>query len=217
MPRKKRRDAIENRERLLDAAFELLAERDPDLTVRELAVHTGLGIGTAYRHFATHEDLIRALYDRGAERLAVAFMSVSSTGSAWDRLAELMDTATFAIADLPALRSVMRRMYDLDPEYDPGRGGTAVLQAAIEACEREGSIRPGITGGDLAVTGFALAGLVGRPTERERSMLRRHLAIFLDGLHADGPRSELPPLTMTAAQFRVFMHRSHAPAHDAAS
>ena len=47
MARKKRRDAIENRERLLDAAFELLAERDPDLTVRELAVHTGLGIGTA--------------------------------------------------------------------------------------------------------------------------------------------------------------------------
>ena len=215
MPRKMRRDAFENRERLLDAAFELLAERDPDLTVRELAVHTGLGIGTAYRHFATHEDLIRALYDRANERIANAITSVPATGSAWERLAALMDTATFAIADLPALRTVMRLMYDLDPDYDPGSGGTAVLQAATDACEREGSIRPGITGGDLAVTGFALAGLVGRPTERERSMLRRHLAIFLDGLHADGPRAELPPLTMTPSQFRVFMHRSHAPAHDA--
>ncbi|WP_284328020.1 hypothetical protein [Demequina litorisediminis] len=41
MPRQPRRDAVANRERLIDAAFELLAERDADLTVREARARHG--------------------------------------------------------------------------------------------------------------------------------------------------------------------------------
>lgn len=209
-----RRDALENRERLVNAAFDLLAERDPDLTVRELALRTGLGIGTAYRHFPTHDDLVRALYDRAIETVATALAQPVESSTAWGRLEAVLERTTFAIADLPALKAVMRRMYDLDPDYDPGAVATPALQALVQACIDEGTMRPGITGGDLAVTAFSLAGLVGRPTERERSMLRRHLTIFLDGLRAESPASELAPLTMTGPQFRVFMHRSNAPTPD---
>lgn len=214
MARKKRRDAIENRERLLDAAFELLAKRDPDLTVRELAVHTGLGIGTAYRHFPTHEDLIRALYDAATERWNDAIDSIPDMESAWERLTALMDAATLCIAELPAMRSVMRRMYDIDPAYDPGRSGAAALQAALDACHQEGTIRAGVTSADLVMASFALGSLVASPTEQERAMIRRHLAIFLDGLRADGSSGDLPAQTMTALQFREFVHRSHAPARE---
>ncbi|MFW2512742.1 TetR/AcrR family transcriptional regulator [Demequina sp. SO4-13] len=214
MPRKQRRDAAENRERLIVAAFDVLTERGPDLTVRELALRTGLGIGTAYRHFPTHEDLIRALYDRAIAQVTTTLAEDLPEASAWERLCAHLEAVTFAVAEVPAVRTVMRRMHDIDPTSTPGDAATGDLQGLVDAAHAEGTIRSGITGRDLALTAFALAGMVGRPTERERTMLRRHLAIFLDGLRADGTASALPTEAMTSAQFRAFVHRSNSPARE---
>ncbi|WP_084079396.1 TetR/AcrR family transcriptional regulator [Demequina sp. NBRC 110057] len=212
MPRQPRRDAVANRERLIDAAFELLAERDADLTVRELALATGHGIGTAYRHFPTHDDLIKALYDRAITRLGESITGVSTTGTAWDRVAGLLESITFTFADFPALRTVMRRMYDVDPHYRPGGTFTAALEHLIDAAVTEGSMRPGITGGDLTLTAFALAGVVGRPTGVERDMLRRQLAFVLEGMRAGHDAVPVPQAAMDEVEFHVFVHRANAPA-----
>lgn len=214
MTRKKRRDAIENRERLLIAAFDILDDRGPDLSVRELAQRSGLGVGTAYRHFATHEDLIRALYDRALAQVGEVFMQEVHADSAWDELCLRLEAITLAIADIPAVRTVMRRMHEIDPSYAPANAAAVVVERLIEAAQAEGSMRAGVLPGDLAVTAFALASLVGRPTEHERAMLRRHLAIVLDGLRADGVASELPDSPMSVAEFHTFVHRSNGSALD---
>ena len=43
-----RKDAQENRERLLAAASELFAERGLGVTLNDIAHHAGVGVGTAY-------------------------------------------------------------------------------------------------------------------------------------------------------------------------
>ncbi|MFV0287815.1 MAG: TetR/AcrR family transcriptional regulator [Demequina sp.] len=211
MPRQPRRDAVANRERLIDAAFELLAERDADLTVRELALATGHGIGTAYRHIPTHDDLIRALYDRAVARMGQSIASVPEGGSAWDRIAGLLESITFTFADFPALRTVMRRMYDVDPDYRPAGALTGAVEHLIAAAVAEGSMRPGIRGGDLTLTAFALSGVVGRPTEPEREMLRRQLSFVLEGMRAENAARPVPDAAMNDVEFHVFVHRSKAP------
>lgn len=207
----KRKDAVANRERLIVAGYELLAERDADLTVRELALQTGLGIGTAYRHFPTHEDLIRALYDRGVVMLGDSLSPAGDSASAWDTIVELLEAAVFALASQPGLRTVMRRMYDIDPTYRPAGAFSSTLQGLIARAQEEGTLRGGVTGADLGLIMFSLGGMVGDPTELEASLMRRQLVIFLDGMRADGKRTELPGGSMDDVEFHAFVHRSNAP------
>src|ERR1700710_1950173 len=60
-----RRDAAENRERLLTAAAELFALRGLDATLNDIAHHAGVGVATAYRRFANKQEVIDALFEQG--------------------------------------------------------------------------------------------------------------------------------------------------------
>ena len=55
-----RRDAVANRQAVIDAAAELLPE-NPDASMQEIADFTGLGRSTVYRHFANREALFGAM------------------------------------------------------------------------------------------------------------------------------------------------------------
>jgi len=62
-----RADAVRNRDRLLQAARELFAERGLAVPMDDIACRAGVGVGTAYRRFASRDELIDALVD---ERVA---------------------------------------------------------------------------------------------------------------------------------------------------
>lgn len=59
-PRKARADAARNRERILEAARSLFAERGSQVQLPEVARTAGVGVGTVYRHFPALRDLIEA-------------------------------------------------------------------------------------------------------------------------------------------------------------
>lgn len=56
-----RSDARANRQKLLEAARELFAERGVQAEMKDVAERAGVGVGTLYRNFATKDDLIAAL------------------------------------------------------------------------------------------------------------------------------------------------------------
>jgi AcrR family transcriptional regulator len=62
-----RADAVRNRDRILEAARLLFAERGLGVSMDEIARCAGVGVGTAYRRFSCRDDLIDALID---ERVA---------------------------------------------------------------------------------------------------------------------------------------------------
>src|SRR6058998_191476 len=57
-----RKDAERNRQRILDAARELFAERGLGVTLNDVAHHAGVGVGTVYRRFPDKEVLIDTLF-----------------------------------------------------------------------------------------------------------------------------------------------------------
>jgi AcrR family transcriptional regulator len=59
-------DARRNREAVIDAALELLAEQ-PNASMATIAERSGVGRTTVYRHFPHREDLVRALFGRGVD------------------------------------------------------------------------------------------------------------------------------------------------------
>ena len=60
--RRLRADAARNRERTLEAAAELFAERGMEATLNDVAHHAGLGIGTVYRRFPNKQALVAVSY-----------------------------------------------------------------------------------------------------------------------------------------------------------
>src|SRR3954454_18701814 len=64
MAQQLRADAERNRRRILDAAAELFAEKGLSVGLDEIAHHAGVGVGTAYRRFASKDELSDALFEQ---------------------------------------------------------------------------------------------------------------------------------------------------------
>ncbi|MGW4983046.1 TetR/AcrR family transcriptional regulator [Streptomyces mirabilis] len=67
----RRRDAEQNRTRILEAARAALAESN-DVRLYEIAKRAGVGQGTLYRHFPNREALLAEVYRRDVEELVAA-------------------------------------------------------------------------------------------------------------------------------------------------
>src|ERR1700680_460617 len=68
--RSPRADAQRNRERLLATALEMFTSSKEEVTLSAGAERAGVGIGTLYRHFATRDALVEAVYRHEIERLS---------------------------------------------------------------------------------------------------------------------------------------------------
>lgn len=71
----RRRDAVANKEAILDAAAELL-RRSPQASLDRIAAAAGLTRRALYGHFASRDELLRELLDRGAAHISRALEGV---------------------------------------------------------------------------------------------------------------------------------------------
>src|SRR5216683_1189163 len=63
-PRRPRRDAEVNRERVLAAAISAMLREGRNVPLATIAAEAGVGVGTLYRSYADREALLQALEDR---------------------------------------------------------------------------------------------------------------------------------------------------------
>jgi TetR/AcrR family transcriptional regulator, mexCD-oprJ operon repressor len=94
----RRADAERNRESILDHAT-LLLTGDPAIGMGDIATASGIGRATLYRHFATREQLLRAIADRAIDETEHAIAaSRLEEGTATEALLRLV-TALSEIGD----------------------------------------------------------------------------------------------------------------------
>src|ERR1700743_1309587 len=77
--RKPRSDAQQNRERILAVAKEAFTLSGAKASLDDIAKQAGVGPGTLYRHFPSRKELLKAVYQAAAEKLATAAMEFSET------------------------------------------------------------------------------------------------------------------------------------------
>ncbi|MDH6538459.1 TetR/AcrR family transcriptional regulator [Streptomyces sp. SPB4] len=189
-PPGRRADARRNRERILEAAREVIGEQGTDASLRDVARRADVGLGTLYRHFPTRDTLLEALLRTGfgaltAQADALADREPSPEGALADWLGEFIVWAgTFR--GLPA--SLTATLADPDSALHASclgmrEAGARLLRAAQDA----GRIRPDVDGTDLFALVNALSWITGQaPTLAAR---RDHLlALVLDGLAHPGSR-----------------------------
>lgn len=151
VPRRPRRDAQLNRERILEIAKAAFTRHGAEASLDEIAKQAGVGAGTLYRHFPTRDALIEAVYRSEVEKLAAsehrfaAAMPPIEALRAWMLLLVDYIAAKHIIA--PALNSVAggpSRLYE---------GSRSLVQGAIEElvkrAKKSGDVRRDIDASDL--------------------------------------------------------------------
>ena len=108
--RRPRADAQRNRERILEVAREAFTQHGPEATLDDIARRAEIGPGTLYRHFATRDALIEAVYRSDVEKLAAAAQRFTVTLQPVEALRAWMlvsiDYVAKKLLILPAMDSV---------------------------------------------------------------------------------------------------------------
>ena len=182
-PRPLRRDARANRDRILAAASELFSAQGIEAPLDEIARRAGVGTGTFYRHFASRDELLDALFDERVRRFDEMTASACDADDAWDGLVGLLTTGF-------ALQATDRRLKDILVARARGTGRLSqpsaetrrAITGLIERAQREGALRPDITLGDLPLLSAAILGVMDLTGTMAPDAWRRILQILLDGL-----------------------------------
>src|SRR5215469_654563 len=140
--RKLRRDALRNRERILEVAKEAFTRFGADASLDDIAKQAAVGAGTLYRHFPTRDALIEAVYRSEVEKLAASARKLAETVPPIDALRTWMLLLVDYIAAkhiiAPALNSIVGGPSKL---YEGSRG---LIQGAIDAL-----VKRAIKSGDI--------------------------------------------------------------------
>jgi AcrR family transcriptional regulator len=187
LARKPRADGRRNRERLVETAKAAFAELGVDVSLDEIARHTGVGIGTLYRHFPTRDAILAAVYRREVEQLAGAAERLLGSLSPGAALHEWMRLFFDYIATKKVIASALSSIVGNTTELYVSSGAkiTGAMSLLVERAVADGDIRPDADPTDLlrALVGFTY----GNTGPGWEASARRLIDILMDGLQA--PRS----------------------------
>lgn len=193
-----RADARLNRERIVAAARELIAEHGPDTATEEVARRAQVGVGTVYRHFPDRAALVRALALDSFQRVVdLARTTEDEEPTAWAALSRFVLDAADELR-LATWLSIWFASTWADLRADPENRRLrhllmTILDRVVRRAQHEGALREDVDVNDVALLLAALLRPIpGIPPAETQRSVRRYLVLALDGLRADGPASPLP-------------------------
>jgi AcrR family transcriptional regulator len=184
-----RKDAARNRELLLAAARDVFGERGLDASLDDVAARAGVGVGTAYRHFANKYELAKAILGERIEQMCALADSSAAAPDAWQGLIAFVQGAADAQTADRGLREVLMGAHD-QQQMDRVRDRmTEPLRTVVERAKAAGSLRPDAEASDLAMVVLMLCTVADVTADVAPELWRRYLPMLLDGLR---PGTELP-------------------------
>jgi AcrR family transcriptional regulator len=194
-----RRDARENRNRILAAARAAFAAEGVDVPVEAIADRAGVGMGTLYRRFPTKHDLVQAVIEESLDAFVVAAEEGLAEDDPWTGFTGFVERVLELHVENRALREVLAGTEHGHARDAVRRRVRPLVRRLIERAHADGSLRPDFAPEDMPLV-FMTAGRVleaGRGVAPD--LWRRYLGLLLDGLRAGGA-TRLPRGPLTQAQ-----------------
>ena len=213
-----RRDAQRNRERILAAAREVVAEHGVAAKMEQVAARAGVGIGTLYRFVPTKEALFAGILREEADRLAdeaehalalppgaPAFRTWMLAASEWQACNRaFINVLSARDPDEPVPRLLSQRLRGL-------------LRDLVQRAQADGDLRPDVSASDVLMVLLATARICEGTADTAGPYAHRFLALQLDGLRPGG--APLPGRPLTERQLEltldVLAHSRRGAAGDA--
>jgi AcrR family transcriptional regulator len=194
-----RRDAERNRQRILDAARRMFAERGLEASLDDVAHAAGVGVGTVYRRFPNKARLVEALFEQGVDELVTEATAAAVQPDSWRALVTLVEMLCGPMSADRAFREVLLgsplAVHLVVGARDRVLG---VIAEVVERAKADGTLRPDVEPGDIAAINMMLAGAADLWGSSRPDLWRRYLGIILDGLRTDTPSPlPAPPVTPT--------------------
>jgi AcrR family transcriptional regulator len=185
-----RRDAAENRDRLLAAAVEVFDTQGLDASVTEIARVAGVGMGTLYRRFPTKAALIEALVQDVLDATIkfareAAAEHPDGTGLEW-----FLEASCAHQAEHPGL---IARLWTTDHEMV--KTARRLIAGLLADAQDHGRIRRDITNTDLTIAFFGIRGVLQATRAEAPDAWRRHLELLIAGMRPGAGDLTHPPLS----------------------
>jgi AcrR family transcriptional regulator len=176
-----RADATRNRDSILRAARELIAQQGVSVSLDGIASRAGVGPGTLHRHFPSKHNLLTAILVEVLEQRTAAAREQLSRDPA-EALADLINgLLDDGRANAAVKAALAQEGFDLRAAAPQTVGAfDAVLDEAVRAAKQAGSVRQDLTARDVAaVIAGALSAQQLAPAGREAYVRD----LVLRGLH----------------------------------
>lgn len=178
-----RRDAEQNRQKILESARKLFADRGLSVTLDEIAKECHVGVGTVYRRFANKECLVEALFESVLKEIvAIAERSLEMENS-WEGFRFLLGGLLTLESEDKGLRQVV-----LGSRFGGGRilkekeKIIPLIRESVERAQRDGYLRSDFRPQDVPI----IVAMVGNSEEFCHSVVpgiwKRYFTFLLDGL-----------------------------------
>ncbi|MGW8970481.1 TetR/AcrR family transcriptional regulator [Streptomyces platensis] len=178
-----RADARRNRERIMASAGELFARQGHEVQMEEIATHSGLGMGTLYRHFPNKQALLTAMVRERFRGMTDLAHDAEQLADPWQAFETILRTYLEAADGDAGFQLAL--MGSKEPEGDGLEEQKAkfaeIIHRIIERAVAAGAVRSDLTVADFPLlTVGIMATMYFKPAGNPD--WRRHLQLVLDGV-----------------------------------
>jgi len=178
-----RADAARNRQRIMEAAREVFAQRGLDATLDDVAHHAGVGVGTVYRRFPNKNALVDALFETAITDMVDLAIEAVTFNDSWEGLVWFLERASERQAEDRGLKDVI--MHGMCGSERVGEARSRIVPAVtalVERAQRDGKLRGDIVAADIPIIELMVNSVASYSAALAPDLWRRYLSIILDGL-----------------------------------
>lgn len=203
-----RADAERNRQRIVEAAKTLFAERGVDVAVEDIAAAAGVGIGTFYRRFPDRESLVEAVFETKFERMVQAARDAHEIDDPWEAF-------KYFVVTVARMHATDRGLKDVVLSSDRGREKVAefrsIIQplagALLERAKAAGALREDVGAFDIPMIHQAVSAIADITREVSPEYYERTLTLLVDGLARERTPTPMTVPPLETDQFLAVMSR----------
>jgi AcrR family transcriptional regulator len=204
--RRKRSDAVENREKIMRAAIKVLGQVGVDAYMTDIAEAADVGVATVYRNFPNKEDLVNALALDRVTRMAEGANAAAEAPDAWEALVGMIRWIVDRQLEDRALSQFFGGRVAGSAELQEQRNSVYVtLERVVARAMEQGKLRTDVNVSDVRMAMVAISRLSTGDSPIARRLVHRLLGIMIDGLRAPG-FSKLPGPPVPVARSEEAIH-----------
>jgi AcrR family transcriptional regulator len=201
--RPQRKDAARNRELLIDAAREVFARRGIEASLDDVARHAGVGVGTAYRHFANKYELLTAIMAQSIDDFVAAIESTLEIDDPWAGIVAFFEAGLTLQTRDRGLREVLFGVHDAETMTQVQDRLMGPIGTLLRRAKKAGVVRKDLETSDLGMIVTMICAIADIAGDTHPDVWRRYLDLCLDGLKPGDARFSVPALS--DAEFRDAM------------
>lgn len=209
-----RADAARNRQRLIEAAREIFAERGLRVPMEDIARHAGVGVATLYRRFPSRAHLIAGAFEAKMSDYADAVAVGLADPDPWAGFCGYIERVCAMQAEDRGFATVLAMTFPTDKQLgaERDRAYHSFLELVARA-QAAGKLRADFVGEDFAMLLMGNAGVIAGTADAAPDTWRRFAAYMIQAFSASVVEP-LPPPPAPAAMHRALVHLYEAASRD---